>query len=366
MKYDNQLRYAAKIIKEYEGPAPLSVWLKDFFKQNKQMGSRDRKTVSELVYGYYRLGQNNYDTPEERILTAVNILDNLPELKQYFNLSSVTVDHDKIFPWQFHLSEGIDAEQFAASFLQQPDLFIRIRPGFEKQVITKLNNAAIQFDQINANTISFSNATKLDGILNINKEALIQDLSSQLTGEFIKEITSPVSEVWDCCAASGGKSIMAWDYLKDIHLTVSDKRKIILDNLDERFMVAGVKNYVSFVADLTKDRTVLPEKPYDLIIADVPCSGSGTWSRTPEQLYFFQEERIEYYKNLQQTIISRVLPSVAKGGSFLYVTCSVFKEENEEQVNFITSASSLKLKKMELIKGYSKKADTMFAALFTA
>ena len=62
MKFDNQLRYAVSIIEEYDGRVPLSVWLKEFFRNNKQMGSRDRKTVSEMVYGYYRLGHIEFSS----------------------------------------------------------------------------------------------------------------------------------------------------------------------------------------------------------------------------------------------------------------------------------------------------------------
>jgi 16S rRNA (cytosine967-C5)-methyltransferase len=51
------------------------------------------------------------------------------------------------------------------------------------------------------------------------------------------------------------------------------------------------------------------------------------------------------------------------GGYLLYITCSVFKKENEEAVNFVKEKFHLQLVKMELQKGYDKKADTMFAAL---
>ena len=84
MKYDNQLRYASSIVKQYDGQVPLAAWLKDFFRANKQMGSRDRKTVSEMVYGYYRLGANQYESVEERILAFVNISPLLKEERDYF------------------------------------------------------------------------------------------------------------------------------------------------------------------------------------------------------------------------------------------------------------------------------------------
>ncbi len=73
MKFDNQLRYAANIISDYQGNVPLHAWLKDFFRQHKQMGSRDRKTVSNLVYAYYRLGHSVRDlATQERILLGLS------------------------------------------------------------------------------------------------------------------------------------------------------------------------------------------------------------------------------------------------------------------------------------------------------
>jgi 16S rRNA (cytosine967-C5)-methyltransferase len=47
---------------------------------------------------------------------------------------------------------------------------------------------------------------------------------------------------------------------------------------------------------------------FELIICDAPCTGSGTWSRTPEQLYFFDEKKIEQYALLQKKIVSTIIP----------------------------------------------------------
>ena len=103
---------------------------------------------------------------------------------------------------------------------------------------------------------------------------------------------------------------------------------------------------------------------FDFIICDAPCTGSGTWSRTPEQLYFFHSEKIKEYQTLQKKIITNAITYLKQESYFLYITCSVFKAENEEVVEFIQNTFQLTLIKKELLKGYNKKADTMFAALF--
>jgi 16S rRNA (cytosine967-C5)-methyltransferase len=147
----------------------------------------------------------------------------------------------------------------------------------------------------------------------------------------------------------------------NMELTVTDIRKSILENLQERFNKAGVKTYQSMLADLS--RPVKGIKPkYDLIIADVPCSGSGTWGRTPEEMHFFSAEKLAEYSALQKQIIANTLPALLPGGQFLYITCSVYADENEAAVNYMVQQLSFRLNRMENIRGFRHCADTMFAA----
>ena len=67
---------------------------------------------------------------------------------------------------------------------------------------------------------------------------------------------------------------------------------------------------------------------------------------------------------MQQQIVSKVIPHVQEGGIFIYISCSVFKNENEEIVDYIKEKFHLQLLQMELLKGYDKKADSMFTAVF--
>ena len=395
MKYDNQLRYAIQIVNAYTADIPLHNWLKNFFRQHKQMGSRDRKQVSELVYCFYRLGHAAKKfSIEERILTGLFFCNHISnEILQYFKPSwneNISLPVEKkialhnseqknssshfhlheIFPWKDRLSNNIDHLAFCASFLQQPSLFIRIRPGYENTVKKKLQSAKIPFSSISPSCISFTNSTRLEDIVLLNKEAVIQDLNSQRLADYY-EITQHISSgkphAWDCCAASGGKSIMLYDKYPGIDLTVSDIRESILINLKKRFKEAGIKNYHAFVSDLAKgSRIASRDTSYDLIIADVPCSGSGTWARTPEALYFFDIRETDRYSTLQQKITAGIIPHLKKTGTLTYSTCSVFKKENEEIVDFIQQKSQLSLEKMETLTGYDQKADSMFAARFIA
>jgi len=388
-KHFSHINTAKEILKLYKGDVPLSSYLKKYFSSNKKFGSKDRKAISHVCYCFCRLGKAVISLPtEERILTGLFLCSNepneilatlRPEWNEKIDLpireKLLIINHSllilEIFPWKDELSTGIDHEEFSRSFLTQPDLFVRLRPGKEKSVINKLRNAGKDFEIISQTCLALPNSSKLDEIIELDNEAVIQDLNSQRTGDFIQsEIKNQKSkiEIWDCCAASGGKSIMAYDINPNIRLTVSDIRESILVNLGKRFQRAGIKVYKSFIADLAAEKQIpIPMAigtKFQTIICDAPCTGSGTWSRTPEQLYFFKENEIERFSLLQKKIVSNVIPHLQTGGSFIYITCSVFRKENEEVAEFIKQNFHLQLKQIEILKGYNKKADSMFIAVF--
>ena len=105
-------------------------------------------------------------------------------------------------------------------------------------------------------------------------------------------------------------------------------------------------------------------KTFDLIFADVPCSGSGTWGRTPEQLAFFTTSYLSYYTSLQQQIVANCVKAVKPGGYFIYATCSIYKDENELQVQSILKEHSFELISEQYFVGYDQQADTLYGALF--
>ncbi|HMH22136.1 MAG TPA: hypothetical protein VK563_10180 [Puia sp.] len=422
MKFDNQLRYASTIIASYRGEIPLHAWLKDFFREHKQMGSKDRKLVSSLVYGFYRLGHAVRDMPvDERLLLGLFLCNGSSgEFLQYFRPewnghagrpleekiamvsgwggpgrpgesgapagsggpdNGIGFRVTDIFPWKDELSPGIDHFSFCLSFLRQPDLFLRIRPGHEKGVLEKLDRQKLQPGSSDPQspgtgkvpdraafippfTLRLPNGFKVEEYFTPDKEVVVQDYSSQRLAPFLQ--LPPSLSFWDACAASGGKSILAFDLNPGINITVSDIRESILRNLRQRFRQAGIKKYNSFVADLTAGLDSTGPHPallsQDLILADVPCTGSGTWSRTPEELYFFDPVQISRYNEWQKKIVLQTIPYLSKGAYFVYSTCSVFRKENEEIVNVIQLSSTLRSERVEQIKGYEEKADSMFAA----
>jgi 16S rRNA (cytosine967-C5)-methyltransferase len=386
MKAINQLKTFQRILDEYPAETPLSKFLPGFYRQNKQMGSTDRRIAGRLLYNYFRLGKAIPNAPPEERLFVAEFLCNtqLNSFIQHFKpdwagcmgfgidekigiIKTVFPDFklDDAFPWIQQLSPGIDKNAFLKSLFVQPDLFIRVNKGYEQQVKIVLTAAEIAFKDEGNNCISLPNGTRLDALFPNQHWFEVQDLSSQQTARFFKP--SKWDAWWDACAASGGKSLLLHAQEPTVKLVVSDIRESILANLDERFQHAGITKYQKKLLDLTQNNDlILHDYEFDGVILDAPCSGSGTWGRTPEMISQFETYNIDFFQKLQQSIVCNVVKYLKPGKPLVYITCSAFKAENEDIVSFMVKELGLKLEEQTTLKGYENKADTMFVARLKA
>jgi len=382
MKAINQLKTFQRILEEYPAETPLSKFLPGFYRQNKQMGSTDRKVANRLIYNYFRLGNALADHPSEDRLVVAEFLCNtqVNSFIQHFKPEwalciGFTLDEKlalvktaykdfalkDVFPWVDQISAGIDKEAFLKSFFTQPDLFIHVHNGYDHLVKAELNKAGILFKDEGNGCFALPNGTRLETIFPTQHWFEVQDYSSQQTANYFKP--SKWEQWWDACAASGGKSLLLHEQEPDIKLVVSDIRESILANLDERFQQAGLRKYQKKLLDLTQNPDQeMHDYAFDGIILDAPCSGSGTWGRTPEMIAQFHPSKIEFFQRLQKAIAANVAKFIKPGKPVIYITCSAFKSENEDVVNYLIKELGLKLEEQTVLTGYENKADTMFVA----
>lgn len=378
-RIQQRLRTFDNIISTYTNNEPFARFLAQYFKDNKQMGSNDRRIATRLSYNYFRLGNTlSHLSPHQRLAIADFLCEDTvsdislysyPELEEknsatfeekfLFCQENFGLDIDALFPLEERISEDIDKELFVKSHFIQPNLFIRIHPQHKSIVLQNLESAEIEFQKLGDGSLSLANGTKLDNIKEIQGKYEVQDYSSQQTAQLYQQSTG--ESWWDACAGSGGKSIPLMQDVTGIELMVSDIRASILRNLDARFAKAGISKYRRKVIDLTREDAILKDELFDGIILDVPCSGSGTWGRTPEMLSSFSEEQLSAYNILQKDIIAQVSKYLKPGKPLIYITCSVYSEENEEMVKFLEERG-MKVESMQYFKGYDMRADTLFAA----
>ena len=131
--------------------------------------------------------------------------------------------------------------------------------------------------------------------------------------------------VLDYCAGGGGKSL-ALAAQPGVEVFAHDAAPERLRDLDERAARAGAS------VEILSGDDVAQSGPFDIVLCDVPCSGSGAWRRAPDGKWRLTPERLEELRAVQAGILEEVMPLVAPGGIVAYATCSLLSVENEAQI----------------------------------
>jgi len=159
----------------------------------------------------------------------------------------------------------------------------------------------------------------------------VQDAGAQLAAPLLG--VKDGMRVLDACAAPGGKTAHVME-LADCQLTALDidaqRCQRIAENLARLGLAADVR--AADAGDLAARGQWWDGKPFDRILLDAPCTGSGVVRRHPDGKWLKRESDIAQLAAQQARLIDALWPLVKTGGRMLYVTCSVFKAENSEQI----------------------------------
>ena len=155
----------------------------------------------------------------------------------------------------------------------------------------------------------------LDGLYDL------QDAASQAIVEDIP--AHPGQNILDYCAGGGGKTLALAARLNS-HIWAYDAEPARMRDLPDRAKRAGAKIGMLTTAEL--------RAPYDLVVVDAPCSGSGSWRRDPAGKWALTEPRLAELTALQAEILTKAAAFVAHNGMLAYVTCSLLADENQDQI----------------------------------
>ena len=158
----------------------------------------------------------------------------------------------------------------------------------------------------------------------------VQDASSQLVGYFAE--VSPGMQVIDTCAGAGGKSLHLAALMENKgQLTALDIYSHKLHELKRRARRAGAQNITT--RQISSNKVIKKLQNHaDRVLIDAPCTGLGVLRRNPEAKWKIDADFLERVKQTQQQILCAYAPMVKPGGKLIYATCSILKEENQEQV----------------------------------
>ena len=157
----------------------------------------------------------------------------------------------------------------------------------------------------------------------------VQDAGAQLAAEFLD--VHDGMRILDACAAPGGKSGHLLE-LADIDLTTLDNSPARLALVKQNFTRLAFKKYRIVCGDASTPQEWWDGKLFDRILADVPCSASGVVRRHPDIKWLRRPSDIAQFSSIQQKILNALWQTLARDGKLLYVTCSIFFEENKLQV----------------------------------
>ena len=298
--------------------------------------------VNESVNLAKRYGHSSSSNFVNAILRKVEKTDydDFFEIEDDIDRISKTTSMPKWIVEELVKGNGIKiAEQICKNSNLKPNITIRVNrlKIAKKELIQKLEQKGIECkepENEEMNTQDFLILSKVKNIENLQefKDGFftIQDLSAGQAAKILDP--RPVETVLDACSAPGGKTtylaelmenkgkIKAWD----IH---EHRTKLVEQNANR----LGINIIETQVKDATQYDKNLDEK-FDKILLDVPCLGIGVIKRKPDIKWQRKPEDIEEITLIQRKILENCSKYLKKGGTLVYSTCSILKEENEEIV----------------------------------
>ena len=160
------------------------------------------------------------------------------------------------------------------------------------------------------------------------------DDGSRLVAEIAAAAMPGAKRVWDCCAAPGGKTLILARRLGEAEIVASDVSVKRLAQTEARLRRYAYAERVKFAAADAADAKAV-EGSFDLILCDVPCSGTGTLARNPEIRLQLKVEDLARQAERQSAILKGALKRLAPGGRLVYSTCSLEPEECERVVEAV-------------------------------
>lgn len=353
---------------------PADSYLSSLYRNNRNYGSKTRRLISDTVFSHFRWrGWIRAARPElDRVGIALahaldaesihpliahmaerepapwgrlEIPDKARELAAAVGLSDPPHASELIPDWAHHslaIPPTFERDDYTrrliASFQERPPTWLRFPARTRSEGIQALITAGyavephpnIPDSAWTRSAISREHIAKGDGPI-----FEVQDLSAQCVGL----IANPQAgeHWWDVCAGAGGKTLHCIELMRgEGAVTATDTRPSALSELQRRAKRAQL---VGKITPIQQDgRRYQPESPFDGVFIDAPCSGMGTWSRSPDARWRMPESRVQELAVLQGELLNHVAPHVRAGGTLVYAVCTNTAKETTEQIDSFQQA----------------------------
>lgn len=368
-----QLETAVTLYREIASSSyPTDRLLGSFFHRNrKRYGSRDRKVISEALYGIFRHkvfidGWEKASQSQDPLFVplAALALEGLLDIKTFgdvwsgkdpakfynlfirreipggmqFSTSAEKLAFMHSFPlwlverWLAKFDE-VECETFLRALNERPPLVVRTNPLkiSREELIARLTAKGHEAAPTGKSPwgISIKERFNIFDLEEFTEGFFeVQDEGSQLVAFALEP--QPGEVVWDACAGGGGKTLLLAALMQNKgRVIATDIRMSKLDDLKKRAKRAGIFNI--FPANLNRlNEFKLMWSGVDRLLIDAPCSGTGTLRRNPDAKWKISKERLLQCQANQLQILEDYTPRLKPGGRLVYATCSMEPEENAD------------------------------------
>ncbi len=350
---------------------PADNIINQYLKSRKYIGSSDRRFISEefwhIIRNFYKLSfEANSSSPRHLLLVHLKEKLELFEDTQY-GLGALTQEDQNIlarlnqsqYPnwveaempqWLF---EKINDLSLAKALNQKAPADFRINIKSQEMALDKLKEEGLEFYKAPISPIGIRSDKRVvlgncmtyqDGIIEV------QDQSSQIA--CILMDIKPNQKVIDYCAGAGGKALtLSYLLSNQGEIMVHDINRERLENIKPRMHRLNAKN-IYLIPQVN-------DADFDTFIIDAPCSGTGTFRRSPDAKLRLTQSFIKHLNSIQKEILDTAKNKVKSGGKIIYMTCSILKDENENIINnFIKNNPNFELANIKDI--WNKKFETPY------
>ena len=343
---------------------PADSTLSNHFRSHHELGSRDRRFLSNLVFSFFRWRgwTRDLDTVFALILShrldaveihpSIAILADKLDLQPLAGLSleekaavvgGVHVEdlvpawlREVLYELDMHLRKCIEA------FQKRPPTWLRVAGRAKPSSLRSRSDCfggvgpaePFQIDSGSAGTPRPTPHPTIAGAWSVfgspvisSSHVEIQDLASQSVGL----ICDPKAgeSWWDVCAGSGGKSLHLADLMGNQgSILATDIRESALEELRRRAKRAGITIIKSWAGSPDP-----ASKEFDGVLVDAPCSGIGTWSRNPDARWRTTADDVRNRAKVQAELLREAAKKVRAGGSLVYSVCTVTSLETMDVIN---------------------------------
>lgn len=334
----------------FKDKIPADNIINAYVRERKYIGSKDRRFITETVWKIIRNRRKlvfdaGLDEPRRVLLTYLQDEDFDLLCGGEYGLAPLSKEekewlkrrNEEVYPaaveaecpdWLFDKVKDI---HLLKALNEPASADLRLNKGSRARVIEQLQGEGLYFVPTPYSPIGIRSAERV----NLNncvayKEGVIevQDEASQLAA--ILADVRPEHKIIDYCCGAGGKSLtMAFLMNRQGKIQIHDINRSRLEAVKERAVRLDVKN-LEIIEEVG-------DRDYDRFVVDAPCSGTGTWRRSPDAKYRLTPETLKELNKTQAELLEKAFNHIRRGGRVVYITCSILRDENEDIIEAFLS-----------------------------